>query len=93
MSLKTVSTPQDYDYVGLLSDNEQCYTQYSFLPSTLLTPWMWQKMLIAICDSINFKGTSIAAHILGPAVVLVSTLVAKEKVVSFSDYQGNGTLL
>jgi len=36
---------------------------------------------------------SIAALILGLAVVLVSRLVAKEKVVGFSDYQGYGTLL
>ena len=40
---------------GCLPDHEQCDTQYSYLPSTLFTPWMWQKTLLALRDSISFE--------------------------------------
>jgi hypothetical protein len=56
---------------------------------------MWQKMLTDLWDSISFEGLlhNYCSTYTGPALVLAPTLVAKEKVVRFSDYQGYGKLL
>ena len=73
----------------------KCYTQYIYLPPTLFTPWMWQVMLIALCDSISFEDLlhKYCSTYSGPSPCPGSHFGSPKKVVAFSDYQGYGKLL
>jgi hypothetical protein len=89
-----VSTPHSYyQYSRLSLDHEHYYGWQGYLLSFFAT-WVQQKLLIAFCESTSkVCCTGIAAYMWCPVLVSVPSQAAKVMVVSFPDFQGNGTLL